>query len=157
MTRSPPASPLPEGAWPSPNSAMRPSANATQPCSITRSASTRRALPMMVSVVALILSHLSSGRGSKRGDVDDPVGDLLANFIIMNDRHHRNALAFFLFDQFDHHCAIGSVERGGRLVQQQDRQLGNKSPGDVDPLLLAAREGRRRQRPQPLRNVEAAQ
>ena len=64
---------------------------------------------------------------------------------------------FFSLDQLDHDGAIGRVERGGRLVQQQDRQIGDEAARDVDALLLAAGEGRRRQRPQPLGNVEPAQ
>ena len=66
-------------------------------------------------------------------------------------------LTFLLVDQFDHHGAIGRIERGGRLVQQQDRQIGDEAARDVDALLLAAGEGRGRQRPQPLGNVETAQ
>src|ERR1700733_4826408 len=146
MIRSPPASSPPSGALPSPNSAMRPSASAIQPRSITRSASTMRALPRMVSGFVVISKHLSSGSGSKRGHVDDPVGDLLADFIVMDDRHHGDALTFLLFDQLNHDRAVGGVERGGRLVQQQDRQIGNESPGDIDPLLLTAGERRGRQR-----------
>src|SRR5918996_6492423 len=118
MIRSPPASSLPDGALPSPYSAMRPSAKATQPCSITRSASTRRALPRMVSCFEVI-SHLPSCRGGKRCHVDDAVGDQMANFIVMDDRHHRDALPFLLFNQLNDNSAIGRVERGGRLVQQQ--------------------------------------
>ena len=55
-----------------------------------------------------------------------------------------------LGDQLDHHLAVAGIERGGRLVEQQDRMVGDEAARDVDALLLAAGEGRRRQRPQPL-------
>ena len=55
---------------------------------------------------------------------------------------------FALFDQGDHRLAIGGVERSGRLVEHQQTMLAGEAAGDVDALLLAAREGRRRQTPQ---------
>src|SRR3954470_7613650 len=114
MIRSPAASTLPAGASPSPNSAILPSAVATQPRSITRSASTTRALPMMVSVV--VISRLPSCGGSKRCHVDDAVGDQVAYFVVMDDGDHRHALTFLLGDQLDHDGAVGGVQRGGRFV-----------------------------------------
>src|SRR5262249_60092600 len=42
-----------------------------------------------------------------------------------------------------------------RLVEQKQRQIGYEAARDVDALLFAARERRRRQRPQPLRYVES--
>ena len=75
----------------------------------------------------------------------------------MYDRDHGNAGAFLLVDQTDHHLAIGRIERCGRLIQQQDRMIGNEAARDIDALLLTAGEGRGRQRPQPLRNIETLQ
>src|SRR5258707_64593 len=116
MTRSPPASSLPAGALPSPNSAIRPSAKAIQPRSITRSASTILALPRAVSCfavsssVAVILRRLPSYRG-KRGHVDDPVGDQLADLIVVDDGDHGNTCTLFFIDQIHHDGAIGGIQR----------------------------------------------
>ena len=63
------------------------------------------------------------------------------------------AAPLLLGDQVDHHRAVGGVERGGRLVEQQDRQVRQKAARDVDALLLAAGEGRRRQAPQRARGM----
>ena len=57
-------------------------------------------------------------------------------------------------DQLDDAVAVARIERGGRLVEQQDRVIDDQRARDVDPLLLAAREGGRRQLPQALRDVE---
>ena len=56
-------------------------------------------------------------------------------------------LDVLLADHVDDNSAIGGIERRRRLVEQQDRQIGDKAARDIDALLLAAREGRRRQRP----------
>ena len=50
--------------------------------------------------------------------------------------------------------AVGRIERGRRLVEQQHRMIGDEAARDIDALLLAAREGRGRQGPQPLRQIE---
>src|SRR5262249_36179436 len=106
MTRSPAASSLPEGALPSPISAMSPSAQAIHPCSITRSARTILALPIKVSdLVAVISKHLSSCGGGKRCHVNDTVSDARADLVVMNDRDHGDACALLLVDQFDHDLA----------------------------------------------------
>src|SRR5712664_2627131 len=159
MIRSPPASSLADGASPSPYSAMRPSAKAIQPRSITRSASTILALPSTVSVSGPVevISHLPSSGSGIRCHVDDPVGDQMAYLIVMDDRHHGNARALLFTDQIDHHRAIGGIQRSRRLVEQQDRQVRDKAACDIDALLFAARESRRRQRPQSFGYVEGSQ
>ncbi len=91
------------------------------------------------------------------GDVDDAVGDQMADFVVMDNGDHGDALALLLGDQLDHDGAVGGVERGGRLVQQQDRQVRDEAARDVDALLLAAGEGRGRQLPEALGDVEAMQ
>ena len=78
------------------------------------------------------------------------------DLVIMDDGDHGDALAFLLRDEIDHHGAIGRIERSGRFIQQQDRQIGDETAGDIDALLFAARERRWRQRPQRLGDVEAA-
>src|SRR3546814_10399887 len=50
-----------------------------------------------------------------------------------------------IIDQIYDNFTIALVQRGGRLVEQQDREIGGKAAGDIDALLLAAREGGRRQ------------
>ena len=86
-----------------------------------------------------VISFLPSCGSGKRGHVDDAVGNQMADLVVMDDRDHRHALALLLGDQFDHDGAVGGIERGRRLVQQQDRQVGNEAARDVDALLLAAR------------------
>src|SRR3984893_326502 len=142
---------------PSPTSAIWPSAKAIQPRLITRSASTILALPMTVSDLVELISRLSSCRRRERRHVDDPIGYQMADFIVMDDRDQGDARALLLIDQMNHDVAIGGIERSRRFVQQQDRKLADEAAGDVDPLLLATGEGRRRQHPQPLRDVEASQ
>ena len=60
-------------------------------------------------------------------------------------------------DHGDDDVAVLGVERGGRLVEQQDRVAADEAAGEVDPLLLAAGEGGGRQRVQAVRDVEAEQ
>src|SRR4030088_2165635 len=127
MIRSPAASSLPAGALPSSNSAMRPSAKAIQPRSITRSARTILALPSTVSDPVEVISSLPSCRGCKRRYVDDPIGDQMTDLIIVDDGDHGNARALLFIDQFDYDRAVGRIERSGRLVQQPDRENGKKN------------------------------
>src|SRR5258707_7135007 len=156
MLRSPAVSSAPAGALPSPISAMRPFARATQRCSITRSASTILTLAITVSFGLAFISF-PSGRGGEAGDVDDAIGDQMADLVVMDDRDHGDALLLLLGDQLDHHGAVGRVKRGGRLVEQQDRQLRDEAARDVDALLLATGERRGRKLPEPLGDVETMQ
>ena len=64
------------------------------------------------------------------------------------------ALDLLLADELGHDGAVLRVQGGGGLVEEQERPVGDQAPGDVDPLLLAAREGRGRQAPEPLGQVE---
>ena len=90
-------------------------------------------------------------RGGEAGDVDDAVGDAVAHVVVVEDAERwRRPARFLLADQLDDDGAVGGVERGGGLVEQQDRVVGDEAAGDVDALLLAAGEGGGRQRPQPL-------
>jgi hypothetical protein len=61
----------------------------------------------------------------------------------VEDADQRGAARQCLVDQSDHDGAVVGVERGGRLVEQQDRIVGDEAARDVDALLLAAGEGRR--------------
>src|ERR1700732_2008104 len=155
MRRSPPRSSPRSGGWSSPISTIRPSAAASQPRSTTRSASTIWALVRMQSDWELLIAFSRGGR--ELGQVHDGVGDAFANGLVVNDGHDGCA-AFLLFsDQACNHRTVLGIERGGRLVQEQDRPLRQKSAGDVDPLLFPAGEGCRRQALQGVGNVKSLQ
>src|SRR5258708_6739184 len=134
MIRSPRASSAPAAPLPSPISAMRPSASASQPCPITRSARTILALVITVSFGLECISICPAGRCGKAGDGDDSGGNQEADLVVMDDRDHGDALLLLLGKQSDHDGAVGGVKRGGRLVEDQDRQLRDKAARDVDAL-----------------------
>src|SRR5262245_15597308 len=103
MMRSPSTSSLAERVSPSPNPAMRPSAMATQPRSMIRSASAICAFAITVSdLVEIIASCLSLGRGREGRHVNDPVGDQAADLVIMHDRDHGDTGALLFINQMDH-------------------------------------------------------
>src|SRR5581483_1778577 len=153
---SPSASSPRSGAAPSPNSVIAPSTAATQPRAITRSASTSRAL-VISSVWSFSCFIFHSCGGRERGHIDQAVRDRVAHVEIVHDRQDCGAGALALVDQLDDGGAVLGVERGGRLVEQQQRMLGDKAARDVDTLLLAAGEGGRRQVAQAIRNIEIMQ
>src|SRR5262245_843253 len=145
----------PSGASSSPNSAMVQSLIASHPRSMTWSANTRRALARIRSeYVAVMAPSRSCG---KAGDIDDGIGDAVADIGIVHDGDDAGAAALALGDQIDHVCGIGGIERGGWLVEQQDRQIRQQAPRDVNALLFAAGERRRGKRPQSLRDIKAAE
>src|ERR1041385_7503877 len=135
MRRSPARSSAGPGGRPSPSSAMRPSALATQPRSITASASTTRALARMKSDLLLIASSGTVRREPR--DVYHSVGGARAHVVVVHDTRNRGAALLLFRDEIHHDRTIDRVERGGRLVEQQDRQVGQEAARDVDPLLLA--------------------
>ena len=128
-------------------STIRPSRCA--PRRITASAVTMRAL-LRTSFVA----HAAALKGSISKIRSHTC---CADLGVVEDADDRRARRLPLQDQLRHDRAVGGVERRGRLVQQQDRHLGDEAARDVDALLLAAGEGRRRQAPQPLRHIEPRQ
>src|ERR1700738_1004413 len=139
MRRSPPRSSPRSGGWSSPISTIRPPAAGSQPRSTTRSASTIRALVRMQSDCELLIAFSRGGR--ELGQVHDGVGDAFANGLVVNDGHDGCA-AFLLFsDQACNHRTVLGIERGGRLVQEQDRPLRQKSAGDVEPVLFPPGDG----------------
>ena len=81
--------------------------------------------------------------------MNKPVGDGIANIGIMADRDDRRSTCLRVPDHVDHNRPVFRVQRCGRFVQQQDRVVGDEAAREVDALLLAAREGRRRDRVQP--------
>ena len=87
----------------------------------------------------------------------DAGGDGVANAGVVKDADDGRAGIAALADQLDHAVPIGSIERGCRFVEQQDRIVDDQRPRDVDALLLAAREGGRRQCPEARRNAQHAQ
>ena len=70
---------------------------------------------------------------------------------------HGGAATAGFIDEFGDALGIGGVERGGRFVEQQDRLVGDQAARDVDALLLAAGEGRRRQMPEAFGQVQPRQ
>ena len=51
-----------------------------------------------------------------------------------------------LGDEVNHRLAVGDVERGGGLVEDEQRVLAGEAARDIDALLFAPEGGRRRQR-----------
>src|SRR6201982_1522564 len=85
------------GGRPSPISAMRPPATATQPRSITASASTTRALARMKSEWLLIA--LPGAVCRELCDVDHPVGGARAHVIVVDDTRNRRAALLLFGDE----------------------------------------------------------
>src|SRR5262245_18397779 len=111
---------------------MLPSTAATQPRSITRSASTTRALARISSERSAVMTSSCDG---KLGDIDDGVGNCIAHVVVVDDGDDGHSAALLLNDQVDHDRAIGGVERCGRLIEQEDRKIGQKAARNVDALL----------------------
>jgi hypothetical protein len=70
---------------------------------------------------------------------DRPVGDLRDDAHVVRDEHHRHAL-FILqrLDQLDDLGLDGDVQRGGRLVGDEERRLAGERHGDHHALAHAA-------------------
>jgi len=64
------------------------------------------------------ISCLPSCRGGKRGDVDNPIGDQMADFIVMDNGDDGNTRALLFVDQIYHDRAIGRIQgRATRLIR----------------------------------------
>jgi len=61
----------------------------------------------------------------------------MTDLIVMDNGDDGNTRALLFVDQIDHDRAIGGIQRSRRLVEQQDRPIGNEAVRDIDPLLLA--------------------
>jgi len=59
---------------------------------------------------------------------------------VVGDEHDRATQGVQVLEEREHLGARVGVEVAGRLVGEDQRGLGHQSPGDPDPLLLAARE-----------------
>ena len=70
--------------------------------------------------------------------VNIPVCDGFTHMGIMKNADQCNALCFLFMNQFSHNIAIHGIQRCGRLVQQQDGVIGNKTMCQINPLLLTA-------------------
>lgn len=79
----------------------------------------------------------------------------VAHSLIVKNTDNCCAAGFCFFNQCDDGGAIFGVQRGGGFIEQQNRVIDDKPAGDVDALLFATGEGRRRQVSQPLRHVQA--
>ena len=60
--------------------------------------------------------------GSEAGHVHDPVGYAVPHVEIVEDADEGRALRLARLDQSDHSLAVGGVEGGGRLVEDQQRR-----------------------------------
>ena len=70
----------------------------------------------------------------------DAVGDLLDLADAMRHVDDADAGRFQLGDQIEQLCRLGVGERGGRLVEDQQAHLGEERLGDLDHLLMGARQ-----------------
>jgi len=59
---------------------------------------------------------------------------------VVGDEHDRATQGVQVLEEREHLGARVGIEVAGRLVGQNQGRLGHQSPGDPDPLLLAARE-----------------
>jgi len=55
----------------------------------------------------------------------------------MDNGDDGNTPALLFVDQIDHDPAIGGIQRSRRLVEQQDRPIGNEAVRDIDALPVA--------------------
>ena len=60
--------------------------------------------------------------------------------VVRGVHHGRAAARASAADELPQALALARVERGRRLVEQQQPRLGEQADGDVDPLPVAARE-----------------
>ena len=87
-----------------------------------------------------LLDIASLDRLSRIHDAD-AVASLEDEAEIMRDIDHRRPEALRdVLDQLDHARFDGDIERGCRLIEQQELGIGQKRHRDDDPLLLAARQ-----------------
>ena len=71
----------------------------------------------------------------------DPVAGFQHQSEVVRDEEHRGAVFLAqILHQFHHRRLDGHVERGGRLIEDQERGFGHQRHGDDDTLLLAARK-----------------
>ena len=101
-----------------------------------------------------LVGHAASCSGVRR---EQAVSDGVTHVGVVADRDDRGAARLRLVDHGDDRGAVLGIERGGGFVQQQHRMAADEAAREVDPLLLAAGEGRRRQGMQAARNVQPQQ
>src|SRR5207237_2892190 len=107
--------------------AMRPSRTTTWPWIVSWPSTTRALLRM------------TSFMERPSTEFDAAVRDGVAHFLVVEDAHDGRAARLGLVDELDDDAAVGRVERGGGLVQQQQPRRLDEPTRDVDTLLLAAR------------------
>ena len=76
------------------------------------------------------------------------VGDLVTRGLVVKNTDDRRAAGFGFMDQFHHRGAIFAIQRGGGLVEKQNRVVNREAAGDVNPLLFAAGKSRGGEVPQ---------
>src|SRR3954464_3463582 len=73
-------------------------------------------------------------------DADDTVGKLLEAWVVGDNDDGAAARARELAEQLHHRQRGLRIERGGRLVADEDRRVAAERAGDRDALLLPAAE-----------------
>src|SRR5690242_9983604 len=109
---------------------MRPARTTTVP-SNSASAVTMRPLVKMVSLLMLALPALCL----RKGDIVGTGRQRLAHREVVEDADDGCSGLAALADQVDHAVAVGLIERGRRLIEQQHRIVGAERARDVDALL----------------------
>ena len=100
-----------------------------------------QALGVGVAHVVEDLGHRALLHDDARVHHVDPVAGRQDQSQVVGDIDHRGVeLAGKLRDQLDDAGLDGHVERGGRLVEQQQRRVGQERHGDHHALLLTARD-----------------
>ena len=70
--------------------------------------------------------------------VDDAVGEI-EDTIVVGDHQHGGPLLFReLLQQFDNLASRGAVQRGGRLIGENELRFGDQGTGDRNTLPLSA-------------------
>src|SRR4051812_15970969 len=79
----------------------------------------------LVKIASLLIMRRSS-LSLDRTQRMDAVRHRVAQCRVVENTEHRGASAAGGADQVDHDLLVGQIERGGRLVEQQDRVVGDK-------------------------------
>jgi hypothetical protein len=71
---------------------------------------------------------------------DDAIAKRINPAIVSDHNHSAIRLHGHLANHLHHRAAVGRIQRGGRLISDQQAWFVNESPSDRDALLLTARE-----------------
>ncbi len=88
-----------------------------------------------------------------RGQVNDLISQPTRRFGMVKNGQHGGAFRLQTFNQGKDTFGGCRIEAGGWLVKQQQTRLGDKATRQVNPLPFATGECRRRNAPQPRRQI----